>query len=183
MTDDELRTHQQFMSDLDVVFRPLIGSHDGKLVKTTGDGFLALFDSAVQAVECAAAMQTRMAERLAALPTDRRMPYRMGINAGDIIVEAEDVYGDDVNIARRLEEMTTPGDVYLTTSVLRYLRGKSSVQVEDLGAHQFKNLSEPSRCTASASAAARRRQRRRKPRVSIRHCRAGRRSPSCRSRT
>ena len=143
MTDDELSTHRQFMSDLETVFRPLIDRHDGKLVKTTGDGFLALFDSAVQAVECASTMQTQMGQRLSALPADRRMPYRMGINAGDIIVEPEDVYGDDVNVARRLEEMTTPGDIYITAAVLRYLRGKSSVQVEDLGAHQFKNLSEP----------------------------------------
>jgi adenylate cyclase len=143
MTDDELQTHQQFMSDLATVFRPLIDSNSGKLVKTTGDGFLALFDSAVQAVECAAGMQRQMAERLTALPAERRMPYRMGINAGDIIVEPEDIYGDDVNIARRLEEMATPGDVYITAAVLRYLRGKSAVQVEDLGAHQFKNLGEP----------------------------------------
>lgn len=143
MTDDELRTHQQFKSDLDTVFKPLIDASGGRLIKTTGDGFLGLFDSAVQAVECACAMQTQMTERLAALPEEQRMPYRMGINAGDIIVEPEDVYGDDVNVARRVEEMTTPGDVYITSAVLRYLRGKSSVQVEDLGAHQFKNLTEP----------------------------------------
>jgi adenylate cyclase len=143
MTDDELLTHQQFKSDLDTVFKPLIDGNGGRLVKTTGDGFLALFDSAVQAVECASTMQARMTERLAALPRERRMPYRMGINAGDIIIEPEDVYGDDVNMARRVEEMTTPGDVYITAAVLRYLRGKSSVQVEDLGAHQFKNLAEP----------------------------------------
>lgn len=91
MTDDELRTHQQFKSDLDTVFTPLIAAHNGRLVKTTGDGFLALFDSAVQAVECATAMQTQMTERLAALPENRHMPYRMGINAGDIIIEPEDV--------------------------------------------------------------------------------------------
>src|SRR5262245_59205497 len=143
MTDDELRTHQQFMSDLNSVFRPQIDSNGGRLVKTTGDGFLALFDSAVQAVECATAIQRQMKERLAAVPQERRMPYRMGINAGDIIVEPDDVYGDDVNLARRVEEMTTPGDVYITAAVLRYLPGKASVQVEDLGAHQFKNLAEP----------------------------------------
>ena len=142
MTDDETRTHRQFMSDMDSVFKPLIGSHSGHVVKTTGDGFLARFDSAVQAVECATAMQRQMKERLDALPPDRRMPYRMGINAGDIIIEPEDVYGDDVNLARRLEEMATPGDVYITAAVLRYLRGKATVQVEDLGAHQFKSGAE-----------------------------------------
>lgn len=142
MTDDEMLTHHQFMSDMDSVFKPLIGSHSGQVVKTTGDGFLARFDSAVQAVECATAMQQQMKERLAALPPERRMPYRMGINAGDIIIEPEDVYGDDVNLARRLEEMATPGDVYITAAVLRYLRGKASVQVEDLGAHQFKSGAE-----------------------------------------
>ena len=87
MTDDETRTHRQFMSDMDSVFKPLIGSHSGHVVKTTGDGFLARFDSAVQAVECAAAMQQQMKERLDALPPDRRMPYRLGIYAGDIIIE------------------------------------------------------------------------------------------------
>jgi adenylate cyclase len=143
MTTDELSTHQQFKSDLEAVFRPLIGTHGGRLVKTTGDGFLALFDSIVQAAECAAAMQTQMAERLAALPPERRMAYRMGVNAGDIIIEPEDVYGDDVNVARRLEEMATPGDVYITGAVLRYLRGKTALQVEDLGAHRFKNVNEP----------------------------------------
>jgi adenylate cyclase len=142
MTDDETRTHQQFMSDMDSVFKPLVGSYSGHVVKTTGDGFLARFDSAVQAVECATAMQQQMKERLAALPPERRMPYRMGINAGDIIIEPEDVYGDDVNLARRLEEMATPGDVYITAAVLRYLRGKATVQVEDLGAHQFKSGAE-----------------------------------------
>jgi adenylate cyclase len=142
MTDDETRTHQQFMSDLDSVFKPLVGSYSGHVVKTTGDGFLARFDSAVQAVECATAMQQEMKERLAALPPERRMPYRMGINAGDIIIEPEDVYGDDVNLARRLEEMATPGDVYITAAVLRYLRGKATVQVEDLGAHLFKSGAE-----------------------------------------
>jgi adenylate cyclase len=140
MTDDEMRTHQQFTSDMDSVFRPLIDSHGGRLIKKTGDGFLALFDSAVQAVECATGMQRRMKERLAALPQEQRMPYRMGVNAGDIIVEPDDVYGDDVNIARRLEEITTPGDVYITEAVLRYLRGKATVQVDDLGAHQFKAI-------------------------------------------
>jgi adenylate cyclase len=143
MTDDEMHTHNQFMSDMDSVFKPLIGSHSGHVVKTTGDGFLARFDSAVQAVECATTMQQQMKERLAALPPERRMPYRMGINAGDIIIEPEDVYGDDVNLARRLEEMATPGDVYITAAVLRYLRGKATVQVEDLGAHQFKSGAEP----------------------------------------
>ncbi|HEY7688895.1 MAG TPA: adenylate/guanylate cyclase domain-containing protein [Dongiaceae bacterium] len=143
MTDDELRTHQQFMSDLNSVFRPQIDAQGGRLVKTTGDGFLALFDSAVQAVECATAMQSQMKERLAAMPPERRMPYRMGINAGDIIVEPDDVYGDDVNVARRVEEMTTPGDVYITAAVLLYLRGKTNFDVQDLGAHQFKNLAEP----------------------------------------
>jgi adenylate cyclase len=142
MTDDETHTHQQFMSDMESVFRPLVGSYSGHVVKTTGDGFLARFDSAVQAVECATAMQQQMKERLATLPPERRMPYRMGVNAGDIIIEPEDVYGDDVNLARRLEEMATPGDVYITAAVLRYLRGKASVQVEDLGAHQFKSGAE-----------------------------------------
>jgi adenylate cyclase len=137
MTDDETRTHRQFMSDMDSVFKPLIGSHSGHVVKTTGDGFLARFDSAVQAVECATAMQQQMQERLAALPPERRMPYRMGINAGDIIIEPEDVYGDDVNLARRLEEMATRR-VYITAAVLRYLRG-SHRSVEDFGAHQFKS--------------------------------------------
>jgi adenylate cyclase len=90
---------------------PIMASHGGRIVKTTGDGVLVEFPSIVAAVECAVAVQTRMAERNADLPEDRQMRFRIGINLGDVLIEGDDILGDGVNVAARLEGIAEPGGI------------------------------------------------------------------------
>ena len=91
------------------LFNPKIAAHNGRLVKTTGDGFLAEFSSVVDALRCATELQAVMAERNATIPTDERIEFRIGINVGDVVVEDGDIFGDGVNIAARLEGLAAPG--------------------------------------------------------------------------
>src|SRR5712671_4171497 len=94
----------------------LVAKHGGRIVKTTGDGVLLEFPSVVDAVECAVAVQAEMAERNDAIPQDRRMLYRIGINLGDILIEGEDILGDGVNVAARLEGIAEPGGICISSS-------------------------------------------------------------------
>lgn len=139
---DELATHRHFTADLDEVFRPRLNAHRGRLIKTTGDGFHAEFSSVVDAVECAAAMQAALATRGGVESDQGKMPYRMGINVGDIIADRGDIYGDDVNIAVRLESLAEPGAIYVTGNVARHVRGKVKYGFDDLGEHRFKNIAD-----------------------------------------
>jgi TolB-like protein len=121
----------------------LVAKHGGRLVKTTGDGVLLEFPSVVDAVECAVAMQAVMAERNQGIPEDRRMLFRIGINLGDILIEGEDILGDGVNVAARLEGIAEPGGVYLSDDAYRQVRGKAAVDFTDLGEQTLKNIARP----------------------------------------
>jgi adenylate cyclase len=103
---------------------PVVAEHGGRIVKTTGDGVLIEFASVVGAVECALALQKLAAERNAVLPGERRMEWRMGVHLGDVLVEGEDILGDGVNIAARLEGIAHPGGICISEDAYRQVRGK-----------------------------------------------------------
>jgi adenylate cyclase len=124
---------------------PQIEAHQGRIVKTTGDGLLAEFASVVGAVRCAVALQRAMAVREAPLPEDRRIVFRVGINLGDIVVEDGDIFGDGVNIAARLEGIAEPGGICLSASAHEQVRGKIDVEFADLGDQSLKNIARPIR--------------------------------------
>jgi TolB-like protein/Tfp pilus assembly protein PilF len=126
----------------------LVAKHGGRLVKTTGDGVLLEFPSVVDAVECAVAVQAVMAERNNGVPVDRRMLFRIGINLGDILIEGEDILGDGVNVAARLEGIAEPGGICISSSAYDQVRGKVEVEFADLGEQTLKNIERPVRVYA-----------------------------------
>src|SRR5215468_3688900 len=126
----------------------LVVKHGGRLVKTTGDGVLLEFPSVVDAVECAVAVQAVMAERNEGVPVDRRMLFRIGINLGDILIEGEDILGDGVNIAARLEGIAEPGGICISSSAYDQVQGKVQVDFADLGEQTLKNIARPIRAYA-----------------------------------
>jgi len=126
----------------------LVAKHGGRLVKTTGDGVLLEFPSVVDAVECAVAVQAVMAQRNEGIPQDRRMLYRIGINLGDILIEGEDILGDGVNVAARLEGIAEPGGICISSSAYEQVRGKVPVEFTDLGEQTLKNIARPIRAYA-----------------------------------
>jgi len=126
----------------------LVAKHGGRLVKTTGDGVLLEFPSVVDAVECAVAVQAVMAQRNEGVPQDRRMLFRIGINLGDILIEGEDILGDGVNIAARLESIAEPGGICISSSAYEQVHRKITVEFTDLGEHSLKNISRPIRAYA-----------------------------------
>src|SRR5205807_9492177 len=119
--------------------------HRGRIVKTTGDGVLIEFPSVVDAVRCAVEMQRGMAERNADIPIERRIELRMGINLGDIIIDADDIYGDGVNVAARLEALAEPGGICVSRVVRDQVRDKLDFAFEDGGEQQVKNIARPVR--------------------------------------
>jgi class 3 adenylate cyclase len=123
-----------------VVTDALVAKHGGRLVKSTGDGVLLEFPSVVDAVECAVAMQDVMAQRNEGLPVDRRMLFRIGINLGDILIEGDDILGDGVNVAARLEGIAEPGGICISSSAYDQVRGKVTVDFIDLGEQTLKNI-------------------------------------------
>lgn len=125
------------------VIDPAIASHQGRIFKTTGDGLLAEFTSVVAAVQCAAKIQIEMATRGAADPPERRIVLRIGINLGDIIIEGDDVYGDGVNIAARLESICETGGVAVSASAYEQVRDKIAYRCVDRGEHTVKNIARP----------------------------------------
>jgi class 3 adenylate cyclase/TolB-like protein len=124
---------------------PAITSHRGRIVKTTGDGMLVEFASAVDAVRSAVEVQRRMAERNAPVPLDQRIEFRIGIHVGDIIIDDNDIFGDGVNIAARLEGIAEPGGVCMSDDAYRQVRGKVEIVCDDLGPQSLKNITEPMR--------------------------------------
>jgi TolB-like protein len=126
----------------------LVAKHGGRLVKTTGDGVLLEFPSVVDAVECAVAVQAVMAERNQGVPEDRRMLFRIGINLGDILIEGDDILGDGVNVAARLEGIAEPGSICLSSSAYEQVLGKVAVEFTDLGEQTLKNIARPIRAYA-----------------------------------
>jgi adenylate cyclase len=138
---------------------PAITAHRGRIVKTTGDGMLVEFASAVDAARCAIEVQRSMAEQNAAVPQVKRIEFRIGIHVGDIIIDENDIFGDGVNIAARLEGIAEPGSVCISDDAQRQIRGKVDIAFEDMGPQNLRNITEAMRAwrmriNAIASAAA-----------------------------
>jgi class 3 adenylate cyclase len=125
--------------------RPIVADLGGRIVKTMGDGLLLEFPSVVAAVECAIAIQTLMVERNADTPDNKRIHYRIGVNLGDVLIEGEDILGDGVNIAARLEGICEPGGIFISGSAFDHVRGKIDARFVDLGQKSLKNIAEPIR--------------------------------------
>ena len=145
MGSDEEGTHARLQAHFRELVNPKITEHRGRIVKNTGDGFLAEFASVVDAVRCAVEVQQGMAERNAATPPEKRIEFRIGINLGDVIVEAEDIFGDGVNVAARLEALAEPGGVLISNTVHDHVRDRLPFAFEDLGDYQVKNIARPVR--------------------------------------
>ncbi len=143
MGEDEEGTLAALTAHRAELIEPCIAEHRGRVVKTTGDGLLAEFASVVDAVHCAVAFQEGMAKRNADTPENRRIEFRIGVNLGDVIVQDDDVYGDGVNIAARLEGLAEPGAVVVSDSVHQQVRSKLDFGFDDLGVHEAKNIVEP----------------------------------------
>jgi TolB-like protein/class 3 adenylate cyclase len=124
---------------------PSIASHRGRIVKTTGDGMLVEFASAVDAVRCAVEVQRGVADQNADATIDIRIEFRIGIHVGDIIIDENDIFGDGVNIAARLEGIAEPGGICISDDAYRQIRGKVEIACEDLGPQTLKNIAEPMR--------------------------------------
>ena len=142
MGADEAGTHATFKAHRSAIY-PIILNHGGRLVKNTGDGFLLEFPSIVGAIEAAIAMQVLMAERNDHIPADRIMQFRMGIHMGDVMADEDEVFGDDVNIAVRLESVAAPGGVAVSGKACHEAGKRLSVALADAGPHRFKNIEEP----------------------------------------
>jgi adenylate cyclase len=145
MGQDEEGTLTRLQEHRRELVYPKLDEHHGRIVKTTGDGILAEFGSAVDAVRCAVEVQSRMAERNAPVSADRRIEFRIGINFGDILIEGDDIYGDGVNIAARLEALAQPGGIYISQTMHSETRGKLPFEVEDVGEQMLKNIARPIR--------------------------------------
>ena len=128
--------------------RPIVAGLGGPIVKTTGDGLLLEFPSVVAAVECAIAVQKLMAERNAGTPEDKRIVYRIGVNLGDVLIEGDDILGDGVNIAARLEGICEPGGVLISGAAYDHVRGRIDAHFVDLGEKDLKNIARPVRVYA-----------------------------------
>src|SRR2546429_852796 len=133
---------------------PKIAEHHGRIVKTTGDGMLVEFPSVVDAVRCAVEVQQAMSERSTEVAVESRIELRIGINLGDVIVEGDDLYGDGVNIAARIEALADAGGVFVSNTVHDHVRDRLPFVFEDLGEQQVKNIARPVRVYRVRAAAA-----------------------------
>jgi len=145
MGHDEEGTLRRLKAHLGELVEPHIAAHRGRIVKRTGDGLLVDFASAVEAVRCAVAIQAGMADRNRAALDDSRIEFRIGINLGDVIIEGDDIYGDGVNIAARLEALADPGGIFVSRAVRDSVRDKLGIVLEDLGEKPVKNITRPVR--------------------------------------
>src|ERR1044071_794363 len=143
MRADEEGTHERFKAHRRELGDPKIGEHYGRIVKFTGDGMLVEFPSVVEAVLCAVEVQSGMCHRNLGVVEDERISFRMGINLGDVIAEPEDIYGDGVNIAARLEALAEPNGICISQTVFEQVRDKLPHQFEDLGQLNVKNIDRP----------------------------------------
>ena len=145
MGRDEAGTLATLKGHLKELIEPRVRRHDGRIVKTAGDGLLVEFASAVEAMACAVGIQREMARRNADTPEDHRLEYRIGVHLGEVILDDGDVFGDGVNVAARLESLACPNGIYISADVYRQVRGKLDIAFEDLGEQDIKNLPEPIR--------------------------------------
>ncbi|ULJ73005.1 adenylate/guanylate cyclase domain-containing protein [Rhizobium gallicum] len=142
---DEEGTRVRFQTDLNEVFEPKIAEHHGRLVKTIGDGILVEFHSVVDALRCAVEVQQQKAKRDAVKPSEQRLDFRIGVNLGDIIVEGDDIHGDGVNIADRIQALAVPGGIAISGTAYDHVKGKLPVGFTSLGEQKVKNIFEPIR--------------------------------------
>jgi TolB-like protein/class 3 adenylate cyclase len=142
---DEEGTHERLQAHLRELVNPKIGEHRGRIVKNTGDGFLAEFSSVIEAVRCATEIQRGMVDREPEVPEERQIRFRMGINLGDVIVEEDDIFGDGVNVAARLEALADPGGICVSRVVRDQVRDRLDYAFEDLGEQRVKNIARPVR--------------------------------------
>jgi adenylate cyclase len=145
MGRDEERTLAQLKAFRKTLVDPRIATHRGRIVKTTGDGMLVEYASAVDAARCAVEIQREMARQNAEVPPELRIEFRIGIHVGDIIIDDNDIFGDGVNIAARLEGIAEPGGVCISDDAHRQIRGKVDVAFDDIGEQSLKNIAEPMR--------------------------------------
>jgi class 3 adenylate cyclase len=153
MREDEERTHERLKAHFCQLVDPKIKEHRGRVVKNTGDGMLVEFLSAVEAVRCAVEIQRGMIDRNADIPEDDRISFRIGINLGDVIVEPDDIFGDGVNVATRLEALAEPGGICISRSVREQIRDKIPYPLDDRGEQSVKNIARPVRTYAMSPAA------------------------------
>jgi adenylate cyclase len=137
---DEEGTLAQLKSFRKTLVDPAISEHRGRIVKTTGDGMLVEFASAVDAARCAIEVQRGMAEQNSDVPQELRIEFRIGIHVGDIIIDDNDIFGDGVNIAARLEGIAEPGGVCISDDAQRQIRGKVDIALDDMGPQNLKNI-------------------------------------------
>ena len=145
MGRDEERTHADLKALRKTLIDPKVASHRGRIVKTTGDGMLVEFASAVDAVRGAIEIQRSIAEQNATVPQDHRIEFRIGIHVGDIMLDDSDIFGDGVNIAARLEGIAEPGGICMSDDAYRQIRSKIEIACDDLGPQTLKNIAEPMR--------------------------------------
>ena len=148
MGADEEGAHERLRGHLRELVDPKIKEHRGRIVKTTGDGVLAEFASVVDAVRCAGEIQRGMADRDLDLAQERRLRFRIGVNLGDVIVDGDDIYGDGVNIAARLEGLAAPGGVCVSGTVRDHIGDRLPYAYEDMGQQSVKNIAQPVRVYA-----------------------------------
>ena len=142
---DEERTLTQLKKFRKTVVDPGIATHRGRIVETTGDGTLVEFASAVDAARGAAEVQRAMATQNINVPQDERIEFRIGIHVGGIIIDDNDIFGDGVNIAARLEGIAEPGGICVSDDAQRQIRGKTELAFDDMGPQSLKNIAEPLR--------------------------------------
>jgi adenylate cyclase len=144
MAADEARTVRDLKGHQAVVL-PMIGEFAGRIIDTAGDGILAEFPSVLNAVECALAIQSKMAERNAAIEPERRMQFRLGINIGDVVHDGTRIYGDGINVAARLESIAEAGGICISGKVYEEINGRIDLACQDIGEQQLKNIARPVR--------------------------------------
>jgi class 3 adenylate cyclase/pimeloyl-ACP methyl ester carboxylesterase len=143
MGDDEAGTHAALQSHRGELIEPAVRKRSGRIVKLTGDGFLAEFGSVVAAIECAAEIQREMTKRNRPVARDRQLMFRIGLHVGEVIVEQDDIYGDGVNIAARLEGVAEPGGVCISRQAFEQIDGKLPLTFRAIGPQQLKNIRKP----------------------------------------
>jgi adenylate cyclase len=144
MGADEARTVRDLKGHQSVVL-PMIGEFIGRIIDTAGDGILAEFPSVVNAVKCALAIQSRIAERNAAIEPERRMQFRVGLNIGDVVYDETRIYGDGINVAARLEGIAEAGGICISSKVYEEISGRIDLDCEDIGEQQLKHIARPVR--------------------------------------
>ncbi len=145
MSQDETGTLRALQKHRISLVDPTIGQYQGRIVKLMGDGVLVEFASVVNAVECAVSIQKGMIVRNNDIPDNRQIKFRIGINLGDVLIDGDDIYGDGINVAARLETLAEPNGVCISNSVFAHIDGVVEHTFTDLGAHHFKNISKPTR--------------------------------------